>query len=389
MKERNITELIPGKKYRIEVEKGRRYDGTRNRIVETVNGTLKDAIRKRDELLYKASVQLIRPNSNISFLEFTKIWLKEYAENNIKKTTLNGYKVCLNAHILPRFKNFRLCDITAFEIEKFYNDLRETKSANNNSDGSCRYLSESTIRHQHGVISCILNTAVKWDFIPSNPCLKLTRIPKFSNQEMDFYNEEEIGVLFKYLEFENLTFRTAITLLVLGGFRRGELLGLSWNNVDFNNKTVTINRNLLTSSNGVYLDSPKTVKSNRVVSLPDVCFELLDKLKKEQELKVTSPNWVETDFVIKSEVGNYYDPTRLTKNWGVFLKKYNLKVIRLHDLRHTYATCLLNNNVPVATVSKRLGHSSATVTMNVYNHSIDKNDLIASELLNKIATNNK
>ena len=204
---------------------------------------------------------------------------------------------------------------------------------------------------------------------------------------MNFYSEEEIGLLFKYLEFEKLTFRTAITLLVLGGFRRGELLGLEWDNVDFNNKTVVINRNLLTSPNGVYLDSPKTVKSNRVVSLPDICFELLTKLKKEQELKATSPNWVETDFVIKSEVGNYYDPTRLSKNWRAFLKKYNLKVIRLHDLRHTYATCLLNNNVPVATVSKRLGHSSATVTMNVYNHSIDKNDLLASELLNKIATN--
>lgn len=386
-KEKNITEIIPNKKYRISIEKGRKQDGTRNRITETFEGTLKQAIDRRDELLYEVKHFQIKPDSNMNFLEYAKLWLKDYAEINIKPSTLYGYKSCLNAHILPRFKDYKLSDITVYELEKFYNDLRKTKSLNPDSNGNHNLLSEAVVRHQHSLLCVMLNTAVKWDFINFNPCLKLTKPPTVTRKEMKFYDEEELKKLFQHLEYENLTFKTAIYLLTLGGMRRGECLGLFWEHVDFEKKTITIKNNLLNiREKGVYLDTPKTKKSKRTISLPDICFDLLKKLKAKQELEkeLFSNDWMDTEFVFKDEYGNYYNPSRLSRQWVLFQKKHNLKHIRLHDLRHTCATYLLSHNVPIATVSKKLGHSNIYTTLDVYTHSLDSDDIEASNLLNNM-----
>ena len=386
-KEKNITEIIPNKKYRISIEKGRKQDGTRNRITETFEGTLKQAIDRRDELLYEVKHFQIKPDSNMNFLEYVKLWLKDYAEINIKPSTLYGYKSCLNAHILPRFKDYKLSDITVYELEKFYNDLRKTKSLNPDSNGNHNLLSEAVVRHQHSLLCVMLNTAVKWDFINFNPCLKLTKPPTVTRKEMKFYDEEELKKLFQHLEYENLTFKTAIYLLTLGGMRRGECLGLFWEHIDFEKKTITIKNNLLNiREKGVYLDTPKTKKSKRTISLPDICFDLLKKLKAKQELEkeMFSNDWMDTEFVFKDEYGNYYNPSRLSRQWVLFQKKHNLKHIRLHDLRHTCATYLLSHNVPIATVSKKLGHSNIYTTLDVYTHSVDSDDIEASNLLNNM-----
>lgn len=391
-KEKNITELITNQKYRIDIEKGRKQDGSRNRIVEIVKGTLKQAIERRDELLYEVKHSIIKPDSNINFLEYTKIWLSDYAEVNVKPSTLAGYKNCLNAHILPRFKDYKLSDITVYELEKFYNTLRKTKSMNPNANGEYNLLSESAIRHQHSLLCIMLNTAVKWDFLNFNPCLKLIKPPTANRKEMQFYNEEEIQLLFKCLENEDLTFKTAIYILTLGGLRRGESLGLFWNDIDFESKTITIRNNLLNiRGKGIYLDSPKTKKSKRTISLPDVCFDLLKKLKHNQESlkEMYKSIWQNTEFVFKDEYGNYYNPSRLSRNWVAFTKKYHLKHIRLHDLRHTCATFLISHNVPIATVSKKLGHSNVYTTLDVYTHAVDKDDIEASNLLNDIVIKSK
>lgn len=388
-KERNITELVPNKKYRIDIESGRKLDGTRNRIVEVVNGPLRQAIDRRDELKYEIKHSKIKPNSSMTFLDYSKLWLRDYAEVNIKKSTLAGYKSSLNYHILPRFKDYKLSDITVYEIERFYNDLRKKQSGNITDIGK-HTISESTVRHQHSLLCVMLNTAVKWDFIEYNPCLKLTKPPIQRRNEMSFYDEKEIQLLFQYLDNENLTFKTAVYLLVLGGFRRGECLGLMWEDIHFESETITIRNNLISvQGQGVYLDTPKTNKSKRTVSVPTICFQLLRELNESQSImkKMCGTLWQDTSFVFKSEYGTFYNPNRLSRNWRAFIKKYNLKRIRLHDLRHTCATYLLSHNTPVATVSKKLGHSNIYTTLDTYTHSVDSDDVEASKLLNDMAIN--
>ena len=203
-KEKNITEIIPNKKYRISIEKGRKQDGTRNRITETIDGTLKQAIDRRDELLYEIKHSKIKPDGNMNFLDFAKLWIKEYAEPNVRPSTLYGYRCNLNAYILPRFKDYKLNEIKVYDLERFYNDLKNTPTKLTKDKNNKKMLSSTTVLKQHRQLSLMFTTAIKWDFIDINPCQKISKPPVKATPEMAYYNEEEITHLFILLDNEDL-----------------------------------------------------------------------------------------------------------------------------------------------------------------------------------------
>lgn len=383
-KEKNITELIPNEKYRIDIEHGRKYDGSRNRIVETINGTLKQAISRRDDLLYEIRHNKLKPDGDMNFLEFTKLWLENYAEPNVKPTTLYGYRCNLNAYILPRFKDYKLNEIKVYDLEKFYNELKNTPTKASKGTEKEKLLSSTTILKQHRQLSLMFNTAIKWEFLDSNPCSKVLKPPVKAIPEMAYYSENEIKYLLKLLDSEDIDLRVAVYMLVLGGFRRGELLGLYWEDVDFDNQTVKVCKNLLNiRGKGVTETTVKTVKSNRTVTLPDKCFELLKEYKavQEERKRLLYSKWHDSPYVFKSIFGGCMNPEWLSRNWKIFLKKHNFRTIRLHDLRHTCATYLLSIGTPIATVSRKLGHSDIYTTLNTYTHSLEADDKKAVEEL--------
>lgn len=383
-KERNITEIIPNEKYRIDIESGRKYDGSRNRISETFAGTLKQAIARRDDLLYEIKHSKLKPDGSMTFLEFTKLWLKDYAEPNVRPTTLYGYKCNLNAYILPAFKDFKLSEIKVYHLEKFYNDLKQTPTKITQGTKNPKMLSSTTILKQHRQLSLMLSTAVKWEFLESNPCQKVIRPPMKSTPEMAYYNEDEIKQLFKLLDEEDLGFKTAVYMLVLGGFRRAELLGLYWEDIDFENQTVSVYKNLLNiKGQGVVEGKVKTTRSKRTVSLPEECFELLKhyKVLQSERKSMLGKAWKESPYVFKMVTGGCMKPDWLSKTWKTFLDNNDMRSIRLHDLRHTCATYLLSIGTPIATVSRKLGHSDIYTTYNTYTHSLEKDDKEAVEKL--------
>jgi len=320
----------------------------------------------------------------MTFLEFTKLWLKDYAEPNVRPTTLYGYKCNLNAYILPVFKDFKLSEIKVYHLEKFYNDLKQTPTKITQGTKNPKMLSSTTILKQHRQLSLMLSTAVKWEFLESNPCQKVIRPPMKSTPEMAYYNEDEIKQLFKLLDKEDLGFKTAVYMLVLGGFRRAELLGLYWEDIDFENQTVNVYKNLLNiKGQGVIEGKVKTTRSKRTVSLPEECFELLKhyKVLQNERKSILGKAWKESPYVFKMVTGGCMKPDWLSKTWKTFLESNNMRSIRLHDLRHTCATYLLSIGTPIATVSRKLGHSDIYTTYNTYTHSLEKDDKEAVEKL--------
>lgn len=383
-KEKNITELVPNKKYRIDIEAGRKHDGSRHRIVETINGTLKDAISRRDDLLYEIKHSKLKPDGDMNFLEFAKLWLKDYAEPNVKPTTLYGYRCNLNAYILPRFKDYKLNEIKVYDLDKFYNDLKKRPTKETQGKAHEKMLSSTTILKQHRQLSLMFNTAIKWEFIDTNPCTKVVKPPVKATPEMAYYNEEEIKQMLKLLDNEDLDIKVAVYMLVLGGLRRGELLGLYWEDIDFNKQEVKIYKNLLNLRGvGIKECTVKTMRSNRTVTLPSECFDLLKEYKQLQEdrKRIMGSKWHTTPYVFKTIFGGCIQPEWLSRHWKLFLEKNNLRHIRLHDLRHTCATYLLSIGTPLATVSRKLGHSDIYTTLNTYTHSLEADDKKAVEEL--------
>lgn len=382
MKEKNITEIIKNKKYRVDIESGRKYDGTRNRIIKYAQ-TLKEAREIRDNILYEIRHEKIKPNSNIIFYDFVKIWIKEYAEKNVKASTLYGYRCSLNAYILPVFKDYRMNEIKSYHLDKFYNNLSERSKKAKNINGVKGKLSSTTIQKQHRLLSLIFNTAIKWDFLDANPALKVVRPPTNASVEMAFYDEKEIKEIFSLLTNEPLEFQIAVKMLIAGGFRRAELMGLHWEDIDFDDSTVFIRRNLLNlRGRGIVEDTTKTIKSVRSIALPEEILYLLKKHKENQNQNQSIGFYsCSTPYVFKSQIGGAMNPDTLSSQWKRFLTKNRFKKIRLHDLRHTCATFLISNGIPLATVSKKLGHSNIYTTLNTYTHSVGTDEKATIDLM--------
>lgn len=189
-------------------------------------------------------------------------------------------------------------------------------------------------------------------------------------------------------------------MALLGGFRRGELVALTWDKINFENNTVTIDKATGYANHKLYTKSPKTKGSERTVSLPNVVMDLLKLYKAEQnkQKELAGDKWIENNYVFVQWNGKQMHISTPTNTFNDILDKYNATVdndseklpyIGLHGLRHTHATLLISANTDIKTVSARLGHSNASTTLNIYTHSIQKQDEICANTLDKMFPNKK
>ena len=197
-------------------------------------------------------------------------------------------------------------------------------------------------------------------------------------------DDQEMLRFFECLEQEPLQYKTLMTLYVYSGARRGEVLGIQWSDIDFKNKLLHIQRSILyTPKKGVYVDTPKTKGSNRIIKLADIVFQDLEQLRKQQATQrlLLGDRWHNEDFVFTQWDGKPLHPDGLTSWIHKFVEKYDLPYANIHSLRHTNATLMIANGVNVATVSRRLGHSSTATTTRTYIHAIRSADEAAAEVL--------
>lgn len=247
-------------------------------------------------------------------------------------------------------------------------------------------LNESTILYYHRVISSVLSWAVKWQVIASNPASRV-QPPKASKKEAIYLDEVQAQELLEKLEAAPIQYRTAIEILLFTGMRRGELLGLQWNDVDFDNATISINRSILYHSDyGVFQDDTKNTTSSRVIKTSAPVLQILNKYKlwqTEQRLKVGS-QWHDEGWIFTTWNGKPQHPDTLSGWFKNFVLENDLPPIHLHSLRHTNATLLIASGTNLQTVAKRLGHANTTTTSKVYSHAIASADAVAAETLDNI-----
>ena len=230
----------------------------------------------------------------------------------------------------------------------------------------------------------MFNNAARWDLVPYNPCTKVIK-PKYKRTKMTCYDEETSKRLINtLLEKAPIKYKCFVILAMLGGFRRGEIVGLHWDNVDFKNHKITVNKNVCyTSEQGMNEKNPKTESSNRTIVIPALCFNLLKQWRAEQgKMKLSlGDKWQGAENIFTTDDGRIMNLSTGPKWFTMFLKKNGFPRIRFHDLRHTFATLLISYNVDVKTVSHKLGHASATTTMNFYVHDLESTDKASAELL--------
>lgn len=243
-------------------------------------------------------------------------------------------------------------------------------------------LSNKTILEHHRLIHTILTQAEKEMLVQYNAAAKATP-PKAAKKEVNYFQPEDIVRIREALETEPLKWKVATHLLLITGCRRGEVMGLRWDRVDFANNKIKIDTNLLYSAKrGIYEDTTKT-GTVRFIKLPTETMELLRQYRRWYwELKIKNGDrWQDTGFLFVKENGEPMIPDGITAWLSEFSKRHNLPHINPHAFRHTMASILINSGKDVVSVSKRLGHAKVSTTTDIYSHIIMEADEQASECL--------
>ena len=310
--------------------------------------------------------------ANMLVEDYLREWLEQHKPNISSSTYLN-YKRMINGRMTSFFKPMRLKvkEITGDEINAYYTEIR--------ADG----LKGTTAQRHHAMLHRAFQQAVKRRIIPSNPCQQADRpnsVPFIGN----YYNAEELKELLNCVEGDSI--RLVIMLAAYYGLRRSEVLGLKWSAVDFTAKTVSIRHKILEeeTKNGVVLkgyDVMKTKSSYRTLPLiPHVEEELLaEKVKQAEMRKVMRGSYSKeyTEYICVDALGRLITPQYVSNHFQIILKENGLRKIRFHDLRHSCASLLLANNIPMKMIQDWLGHSDMATTANIYPH-IDSSSTVAS-----------
>ena len=291
--------------------------------------------------------------SNVKLKDYMHEWF-ELHKKKIAVSTQETYSIYINKHIMPHIGNLSLNKITMFSVQKLLNDKSKDYKT-------------KTLKHIKSVLSRALEDAVKNKLIKSNPC-QYADIPKLDDDyQYTIYNEEDYDKLYEYAK--ETTFELPVVLSALCGLRRSEVFGLTWDDIDYTEKLMSIKRAAVVVSDKVVIKTAKNKSSIRTVSVPDEALEIL---KSRRGI----------GYICNKE-GNPINGRVFSKDFKVFLERNNLKLIRFHDLRHFHATYLMSLGVDIKLISSRLGHSLASTTQNIYQHVTPVMDKIIAEKINK------
>lgn len=332
----------------------------------SVSGNNKRKVeQKRLEILQEWQDKITLNENDMLFSDFLKQWLED-TKHTISKNTYFGYKQVVHNVICPYFadRRIKLCDLKPYHIQSFYTMKMERDKVTAN-----------TIHHYHANIHKALNYAVKTERLKSNPADKV-ELPKKQQHIADFYTVAELKTLLEFSKGSPI--ETVVLLASWFGLRRGEIIGLRWNGIDFKNKTLYINGTVKDKGesgsklqNLYYEPSAKTSSSIRSFPMPDSAINYLSELKQKQDerkkkIKMYNHKW--DDFVCVKPNGDLLPLEYVSRAFPKLCEKAGLKRLRLHELRHTNISILLESGASMKELQEWAGHSSYSTTANIYSH---------------------
>lgn len=338
-----------------------------HRLTKTLD-TKREANRWLREMANKKDAGLTASGASLTFSEYLKQWLG-WKRSDVKRKTWDQYELIIRKHIVPTLGNRKLLEIRPIDLQRLYSTKRECD------------VSPRIIQLIHSVLHNSLNRALRLGMISQNPANAVDR-PRTPEKEMKIFSEQE-GYRFLF-EAKGHRLYALFRLAITSGMRLGELLGLKWSDVDWASSSLQISRQLQRSpKGGIELSKPKTAHSVRTVQLGgETLIALMEHFEKNTQQFRDEP--ASSHLVFVSKQGNALRSRGVQKAFKAILEKAGLSEIRFHDLRHKAASLLLSKGMPVLDLSRQLGHSRASTTLDVYAHLVPGARSDATEKLDQI-----
>ena len=358
-------------RYEITVEGERDLlTGKRNRVYKTVKGSKKEAKAIMRQMIVDMERGIAVRKSPKRVSEWLDEWVDMYLPN-IAETTKIGYKTKIKNYIKPALGDIYLQSLRAEHVQKMVNDM------------IARDLSPKNIRDTYNNINAAMKKAVILRMVPFNPC-EGVELPKLKRYKAKVYDIKMIHHLLDVAKDTDMYL--PILLCVTVGLRRGELLALRWDNIDFKNSILQVRSNMVRGEKDFVIKAPKTEAGIRDIRLGDEVMAVLREERKRylEDALVQGIGFQNLNFVIRQSDGSPIRPDSMSQKWRRFLDDKKLPSIRFHDLRHSNATALIQAGVNPRVVQQRLGHSDVNITLNTYTHVLPEMDMEAAEKLDCI-----
>lgn len=343
--------------YTIVLDLGRDPEtGKRKQQWISVKGTKKDAEKRLSELLSQLDNGIYIKPKKTTLAEYLELWLNEYAKNNLSPRGFERYSGIIRKHLIPDLGKVTLTQLKPEHLQKHY-----TAKLN---DG----LSARTVRYHHALIHVALQTAVKWGLVSRN-IADAVDPPRIRRNEMQTWDQDDVN---RFLEgVKDSPYYALFYTALFTGMRRSELLALRWQDVDCIYCQIYVNRSLHQLKNGSFIfTQPKSAKSSRTIALTPSTILMLREYQEKQKLEreMLGTSLADGDLVFSNVEGKPLRPNTVTRAWTTLAARCGLKVIRLHDARHTHASLMLKQGIHPKVVQERLGHSSIQMTIDTYSH---------------------
>ena len=348
----------------------------------------KDA--KKQQAAFEIAVQQggVTLTGKLKVATFAQQWFNEHCRKKLAPKTQQSYKNHLNKRILPAIGHIDINALRPQHIIRFLNDLQSSASRFDGREGTA---SDESFIYSFRVLSSMLQDAVYWQVIPTNPC-KRVEPPKVSRKKVKVMDEQSVGRMLDALQEEPFKYRVIIMLAIDSGLRLGELMGLKWDDVDLERSILSINKaNQALAGRGIFTKSTKNESSVRSVVISNNSTSLLTVYRQEQlktKLQLRE-KWIDEGWLFTQWNGKPMYPDTPSHWFRDFLKRHGLPPMRFHALRHLSATVLIAQGVPLKNVSSRLGHSDIRTTANIYSEALQSVDRQAAAKMDEFLTRNR
>lgn len=361
----------PNGTYEIKVSCGYGVDGKQRNQYKSYKpepGMTKRQIEKemqRQAILFEEDCKRGQITAAVKFETFAEQWFEEYAKVNLRPTSYARMKQ-LTKRVYPAIGHKRLDKITARDIQKFITDMLTNGRNLNNG----KPLSRKTAVHHLSFISDVFSYAVRMGMLCDNPCRRVF-VPKQEQEEKQIYTIEQVKILYENLKSEPMKYQAYLLLSIYSGYRRSEMLGLEWKDIDFEHDLIHVRRtSQYTSEKGIYTDTTKTRKSKRVSKMPASIMNLLRQFKAAQneEARRLGTKWEDYDRLFTKWNGAPMNPQTPFEWLKGYCERIGIPFRNIHSLRHLHASLLIFEGVDVVAVSEDMGHSVVGTTLNLYSH---------------------